>query len=223
MATKFLRDTIEAKGQKMADADNTKEEGKQEVVKAEKTDEKPEKVGEKPEKTDEKASARGIFPWIIMFVVVVLCGGAGLALSRLFAGSRTPETAEYSQEDEGYLEADEPDSSPADSQEAPFYDLESVVANLNEPGVTRYVRATLTLVIGSELNKEKGRIFLDEKKPLLKNWLTVYLANLTLEDVRGQRNLKRIQSQILDAFNEELFPGSKPLIKRVLFKEFAIQ
>ena len=59
--------------------------------------------------------------------------------------------------------------------------------------------------------------------PILTNWLTIYLASLSLEDIRGDRNLKRIQIQILDAFNEQLFPNQKPKIKRVLFKEFAIQ
>ncbi|MBA7613236.1 hypothetical protein ES703_20481 [subsurface metagenome] len=77
--------------------------------------------------------------------------------------------------------------------------------------------------MSSEVNKEKGLVFLDEKKPLLTSWLTVYLASLRLEDIRGDKNLKRIQSQILEAFNEELFPDSKPHIKHILFKEFAIQ
>ena len=61
------------------------------------------------------------------------------------------------------------------------------------------------------------------KGPILTNWLTIYLASLGLEDIRGDRNLKRIQAQILDAFNDQLFPDEKPKIKRILFREFAIQ
>ncbi len=109
------------------------------------------------------------------------------------------------------------------SQEGWYYDLEPVTANLDEPGVIRYVRAALTLEINSEVDQEKGRAFLNEKKPILTNWLTVYLTSLGLDDIRGDMNLKRIQSQILDALNEKLFPDSKPKIKRILFKEFAIQ
>ena len=203
----------------MPDVDDTKEK-EQEDVKAEKTD-------EKLERPNEKSSGGGILPWIIMFVVVVLCGGAGFVLGRLSGGSLTPETAEYSQEDKPaqvtYLEVDEPDGSAADFQKAWFYDLEPVVANLNEPKITRYVRAALTLEINSEVDREKARAFLDEKKPILTNWLTIYLASLGLEDIRGDGNLKRIQSQILDGFNEKLFPDSKPQIKRILFKEFAVQ
>jgi flagellar basal body-associated protein FliL len=74
------------------------------------------------------------------------------------------------------------------------------------------------------MDKQKYTAFLDEeKKPTLTNWLTIYLAGLTLEDIRGDKNLRRIQSQILDAFNEQLFPDAKPQIKHILFKEFAIQ
>jgi flagellar basal body-associated protein FliL len=57
----------------------------------------------------------------------------------------------------------------------------------------------------------------------LKNWLTIYLSSQTIEDIGGDKNLRRIQSQILDAFNERLFPNTKPKIKEVLFKEFAVQ
>jgi len=73
------------------------------------------------------------------------------------------------------------------------------------------------------VDEKEGTTFLNEKKPLLTNWLTVYLASLSLEDIRGDANLKSIQSQILDAFNEKLFPDSKPKIKHILFKEFAVQ
>jgi flagellar basal body-associated protein FliL len=81
----------------------------------------------------------------------------------------------------------------------------------------------LTLEISSEMDEKKGTAFLDEKKPILTNWLTVYLASLRLDDIRGDSSLKRIQAQVLDGFNEKLFPDSKPKIKRILFKEFAVQ
>ena len=178
----------------------------------------------KAEKSDEKVSITRFLPWIIMVVTVVVCAGAGFGFGRLFAGSGKAKTVESSQENEPaqaeYLKADD---SATDSQKAWYYDLEPVVANLDVPGVTRYVRASLTLEISPEMDAEKGTVFLKEKNPLLTNWLTIYLASLTLEDIRGDRNLKRIQSQILDAFNEKLFPDAKPQIKHILFKEFAIQ
>jgi len=196
----------------MADADDTKQEKEQE--------------GSKAEKSDKKSLIGRLLPWVIMVVVVALCAGAGFGLGRLFAGSPTPGAAESDlKPDESAqiedLKAD--DDSAKDSEDVWYYDLDPVVANLNEPSVTRYVRASLTLEMSSELDEKDGTAFLDEKKPLLINWLTVYLSGLRLEDVRGDKNLRSIQSQIREAFNEELFPNSKPQIKQVLIKEFPVQ
>ncbi|MHC4556818.1 MAG: flagellar basal body-associated FliL family protein [Planctomycetota bacterium] len=196
----------------MADADDTKEQEEQKDPEA--------------EKSDKKSLVGRFLPWIIMAVVVSLCAGAGFSLGRLFAGSRTPQAAESdSGSDESAktedLKAD--DDSTEESTEVWYYDLDPVVANLNEPSVTRYVRASLTLEISSEVDKKKGSAFLDSKKPILINWLNVYLSSLSLEDIRGDKNLKSIQSQVREAFNEELFPDSKPPIKQVLIKEFPVQ
>jgi len=179
----------------------------------------------KPEKADEKSSSGGgMLQWIIMAVVVAVCAGAGFGLGRLFAAFRTPGVAEPPQQNEpAQAEYLKTDGSTAGSEKNWYHDLEPVVANLDEPGVTRYVRATLTLEISSEVDKKKGIALLEEKKPLLTNWLTIYLASQTLEDTRGEKNLKRIQSQILDVFNEKLFHNTKPQIKRILLKEFAVQ
>jgi hypothetical protein len=53
--------------------------------------------------------------------------------------------------------------------------------------------------------------------------MTTYFAGLSLEDVRGSRNLTRIKEEVQDQFNNILFPNTRPYIQRVLFKEFAIQ
>lgn len=206
--------------EKLEKADEQLEKAGEEVEEA---DEKLEKAGEKVEKIEEKASRCGIFPWILMFVIV-LFAGAGFIFGRFFPGSRTPETVQHSHEDKSaqleYLKAE---GSTKDFQKAWYYDLEPVVANLDEPGTTRYVRVTITLAISPQVDKLKGGAFLDEKKPLMTNCLTLYLASLSIADARGDMNLKRIQSQILDTFNEKLFPGAKPQIQQILFKEFAIQ
>jgi len=159
-----------------------------------------------------------------MAVVIVLFIGAGLTLGRMFAGSSTPQAPGDSQQDHSaQVDNLEAKGSPADTRKTWYYNLEPVVANLNVTDVTRYVRASLTLEVSAEVDEQKGTAFFNEKKPILTNWLTVYLASLGLDDIRGDMNLKRIQSQVLDAFNEKLFPDSKPKIKSILFKEFAVQ
>jgi len=217
----------------------------------EKTESKPqEPAPDKPasDKPADKGKGRSIVPWIIITVIVLAAAGAGVGLGRLFAGNSKPKSAEEaSSSKEPAAEAEpaakheakaepapkhgaakhgeqpKPDKAGGTKEDALYYNLDPVVANLDEPGATRYVRAALTLELSPELIAEKGSSFMDQKKPLLTNLLTIYLAGLNIEATRGDKNLKRIQSDICDTFNERLFPNGKPLIKSILIKEFAIQ
>jgi len=180
---------------------------------------------ESDNKSQKTSKIGSLLPWLIMAVIIIACAGTGFAIGRLFAGSESVETAGSAEQNQP-TQTDElrDGDSKKDSQKNWYYDaLEPVIANLNEPGITRYVRVSLTLEVNSEIDPKKGTAFIESKKPLLKNWLAIYLASLALEDIRGDRNLRRIQSQIRDAFNEKLFSDSKPQIKNVLFKEFAVQ
>ena len=202
----------------MADADDIKEQVEQ--VEQEEQEGQEEQKDPKAEKSDKKSLIARFLPWIIMVVVVLICAGAGFSVGRLFAGSDTPEGAD-AQSLTDDLKAD--NDSAEGSGKVWYYDLDPVVANLNEPTVTRYVRASLTLEMSADMDVKKGTAFLNEKKPILINWLTVYLSSLSIEDVRGDKNLRSIQSHIRDAFNEKLFPDSQPQIKHVLIKEFPVQ
>ncbi len=188
--------------------------------------EKEKDIQEEPqqEKGGKKTLAGGYLQWIIIAVVAVFCAGAGFGLGRLFGGPpvAAPVEAGAEQTDTQSLREGSTSDSQSDS-DGWYYDFEPVVANLNEPGITRYIRVALTLQISAQLDPKKGTALLQEKNPLLKNWLTIYLASQSLEDIRGDRNLRRIQSEILDAFNEKLFPNAKGKVRNVLFKEFAVQ
>lgn len=197
----------------MADAEEKKQQETQEV-----------KEDTKKEAGEKKSLVTRFLPKVIIVIVVAIFAGAGFTLARLLAGSPTSQTTGGSEQGRSsQLENIDAKGSGADSQKSWYYHLEPVIANLNVDDVTRYVKASLTLEVSFEVDEKKGTVFIDEKKPILTNWLTVYLASLRLEDIRGDSNLKRIQSQVLDAFNEKLFPDSKPKIKRILFKEFAVQ
>jgi flagellar basal body-associated protein FliL len=215
----------------MADADDTEKKENQQDSTAQSSDNEPESSNQgtgQQEKTAQKTSGGGIFQWIIITAIVVLFAGAGFALGRFLKGSPPPEINDQDESSQ-QIEPDQledliVDDASADSKNTWYYDeLKPVVANLDVPGVTRYVRVSLTLEINPEVDQNKGALLFKQKAPLLTNWLTIYLASLNLEDIRGDRNLKRIQLQILDTFNEKLFPDAKPQIKKVLFKEFAIQ
>jgi flagellar basal body-associated protein FliL len=199
----------------MADEDNIKEQEGQEDQK-----------DSKAEKSDKKSLIARLGPWIIMFAVVLICAGAGFGVGRLFAGSRAPQADGSGSKSVTPARTEDLKADKDSSKESGkfwYYELDPVVANLNEPNVTRYVRASLTLEMNADMDAKQGVAFLDEKKPVLINWLTVYLSSLSLEDVRGDKNLRSIQASIRDAFNEELFPDSKSQIKQVLIKEFPVQ
>ncbi len=199
---------------KMADEDDVKNQ------------EQEEQQDTKQDSDDNKTSGPPLLLIIIMLVVAIICAGAGFGLGRLFGNSSIARMAQ-STEDKS-IEPQDLTVNPSDftggtSKGTWFYPLDPVVANLNEPTVTRYVRVTLTMEIDAQVDQKKGTAFIEEKKPLLTSWLTIYLASLSLEEIRGDKSLKRIQSQVVDGFNEKLFPDAKPQIKSVLFKEFAVQ
>jgi flagellar basal body-associated protein FliL len=176
-----------------------------------------EKKEEKEAPEKQAGGKTGLITWIIIAVTVSLLSGSGFFLGRLLAGSGSPNKPTQK-------EAQKPDEEPTEGADNWFFDLDPVVANLNVPGATRYVRASITMEMSGALKESDSESLFKAKVPILRNWLAVYLASLTLEDARGDRNLKRIQLEILDSFNEILFPDSKPQIKQILFKEgFAIQ
>jgi flagellar basal body-associated protein FliL len=199
---------------------------------------------------DEKGKKRSLLPMIIVAVIVLVSAGAGIGLSILFAGGSKSTSAEDanmeieipSEKETAKPEAKHGEKKPAAKHgekakgegsksekaaakdgEAWYFNLEPVVANLDEPGATRYIRTAFILEMSPDLSEEKGTTILEQKKPLITNLLTIYLAGLNIETTRGDKNLKRIQSELCDTFNEQLFPDSKPMVKRILIKEFAVQ
>ena len=190
------------------------------------TKEQPKEKDSQAESGPKKSLIGRLLPWLVLTTVVVSCAGAGFGLGRLFGGSRSAGEVPSKPESKEQPKAEDLAAAEAAAEgpaKAWYYDLDPVVANLNEPSVTRYVRATFTLEVSAEVDKEKGTAFLNERKPILINWLTVYLSSLRLDDIRGDKNLKSIQSQVCAAFNEKLFPDSKPQINQVLIKEFPVQ
>jgi flagellar basal body-associated protein FliL len=206
--------------QNMADEKEEKPEGSKPQEAKEKTDAKTDEKGD--QSGEKKALIPRLLPWVIMAVIVAVCAGGGFGLGRMFGGQATSEQAEPGNgQSDKYLQTDT-DGSDA-SQGAWYYDLRPVVANPDVPGATRYVRASLSLQMGGVLSETDGTALIDEKKPILIDWLITYLKSLTLNDMTGDKNMRRIKSQILEAFNEHIFPDTKPKITKILLKEFAIQ
>ena len=147
--------------------------------------------------------------------IAVAAGGAGYGASLLTGWRSTPKEAAA----EAPPAAEKPGVT---GDEFKYKDLDAITVNLDEPRLARYVSARLTLAIPAA-DFEAVSPLIDEKAPVLKDWLTVYMASCSLSDVRGAANLNRIRREILDAFNRELWPDQKPRISHILFKEFAVK
>ena len=122
------------------------------------------------------AKGGGILKWLIPVAVVAICTGAGFGLGRLLGASGTPGAKTPPEQKEPTPPAEtKKAAAERETDKLWYYPLEPVVANLNEPGVTRYVRATLTLAISCQADPKKTAEFFEEKKPMLTNLLTIYL------------------------------------------------
>ena len=186
----------------------------------EQTEEQPQPQDEA--KTASSGSGFTLYTWLILGAVTLAGSTGGFALSQL-VGESAPTDVEAVDE---AADADEAINAMLAEQtdQMPWVEeFEPVLANLDEPGVTRYVRVTITLEMSPELDEIKGREFLGTKKMMVRDWLTTYLAGLSLEDVRGSRNLNRIKKDILDECNKLLFPKGQPFVQKIFFKEFAVQ
>ncbi len=205
--------------------DDTKKQEDPQAIKKE--DDTKEQEDSQATKKEEKTSSGGMLQWIILAVVVIICIGAGFGVGRILGGNGTSEPAQPPepprQDQPTQIENIKENDSTTDSQKGWYYELEPVIACLDEPTVTRYIRATLTLKLSSELDEKQGTALLEEKIPVLINWLSIHLSGLSVDDIRGETNQRHIQLQILDAFNENLFPDAWPQIKKILFKEFVVQ
>ena len=188
----------------------------------------PEAIEKNPAPEFEAPPVQGarakVLPWLVPAVVVLVFATGGFLIGRSF-GTRGQAQTAAGAESRSAVDA-VPLKGPAltnGTGPSWYFDLDPIVVNLNDPGVTRYVRISLTLEVNGAMDEKEGKVFLDQKKPLMKHWLTLYLSNQTIEDARGEKNLTRMQTQISETLNAGLFPEGKPRIKSVLFKEFAIQ
>lgn len=168
------------------------------------------------EDTPSDGGSKGLLGLVIAIVVVVAAAGAGYVLGRMLGG---PEQAQADSSDQQTYQGS---SGQQDSGEGyKYHEFTPITVNLNHHRMARYIRATITLAIRDEDWKLAEKA-ITAKEPQLKNWLTVYFSERTMEDVRGSKKLNRLRREIRDALNDEL-DETRPLIDQVFFKEFAVQ
>lgn len=172
-------------------------------------DEESKPEGEDAEGQDE-AKKGGVLPWI---AVTLLAGGAGVALPFLMPAPADGQT-------------DEPPEPPPyeipEPEEMAFVPFESVVVNLDEGAMTRYLRITVALQVAKEKELEITTK-VEEQKALLKDWIINQISDKGLDDIRGRAGQNRLRREIRDKFNSVLFPDGYDQIYDVLFDEYNVQ
>ena len=164
----------------------------------------------------------GSFMWLAVLVAaVVIASAGGFVMARFLGGPASPKQAGAAQASAKGTPA-EPQATLSADGDFSYYHFEHITVNLAGDNMNRYIRATITLAIDPEHAKAAVKR-IEAKKPELKNWMTIFLADCTLEKVRGTKALNRLRREIQDSFNEQLWPDQAPLIHHVLFKEFFIQ
>jgi len=167
-----------------------------------------------------------LLQWIIMATVTILLAVVGYFLGTTLgyrpkaAQAGSEPAAEAANQSQANLPAEDGTKG---QNEGWFYDLDPVATNLSDPGSTRYVRAVLTFEMSPQADKEKATQFLNERKPVIANILNIYFAGLAIDEINSDKDMKRIQFELLETLNETLYKDSKPLIRQILFKEFGVQ
>lgn len=163
--------------------------------------------------------AGSIVPWI---AVGVLSAGLGSALPFLLAGPQTQAAGDSDSLEEhggaanhnaGGVSASKrarPFTTPKEEDTIflPFGEPgkdQSVVVNLDEGRMSRYLRVAITLQIpkSQEVNFKKQ---IEAKKVVLRNWLLSKISDLPLDDIRGAAGQNKLRREIREQFNAVLCP-----------------
>ncbi len=148
--------------------------------------------------------------WVLIIVgLVSLAAGAALPLvvdlSTLMG--HAPESVE---------------TSPIKETKTAIISFGDVIVNLADERAMRYLRVKIAVVVDASKEKEVESL-LTKKKPAVKSKLISHLAGKTLKDVTGTVGVNRLQREILERFDEVLYPEGESPLRAVLFEEYVVQ
>ena len=190
-------------------------------------------LGEVPEKP---AGGGSIVPWI---AVGVLSAGFGSAVPFLLAGQQTHAASGDAEHSTTVEPGEHGKSGNSQSKKVTTFTMakqedtiflpfgepgkdQSVVVNLDEGRMSRYLRIAITLQIPKS-QEETFKKLIEAKKIVLRNWLLSKISDLDLDDIRGAAGQNRLRREIREQFNAVLCPDGYDQIYDVLFEEFNVQ
>jgi flagellar FliL protein len=144
-----------------------------------------------------KLSGKVLVLYIVLPLVVLIGGGAGVYFSGLLGGSSH--------------EAEKPVIA-----EPVFYDLPDFLVNLSGPPPQHFLKMKVTLqIVDKDATKR-----LDAEMPRVLDAFQVYLREIRPEDLEGSAGILRVKEELLRRINLAIQP---PLATDILFKEVIIQ
>lgn len=97
-----------------------------------------------------------------------------------------------------------------------------VAVNLAEERMTRFLRVKIALQCEHSAEAKLHEL-IEKNKAALKSWAIGHLAGKSLKEVSGTVAIHRLQREMLERFDEMLFPNGESPLKAVLFEEYLVQ
>lgn len=97
-----------------------------------------------------------------------------------------------------------------------------VAVNLAEERMTRFLRVKIALQCEHSAEAKLHEL-IEKNKASLKSWAIGHLAGKSLKEVSGTVAIHRLQREMLERFDEMLFPNGESPLKAVLFEEYLVQ
>ena len=153
---------------------------------------------------------------VVFFAALLMAAGAAFLVASRLAGADAP--AEAQPAEEGAL---------ADYVFVSFgaagdKESSSIVVNLAEARLTRYLCVTITLQVHRDKADGIRKLVQNGKSSIFKDWLIAHLSDKTLEEVKGAQSIARLRREILDGFNGILAELGGPEVESVLFEDFYV-
>ncbi|CAO5674268.1 MAG: hypothetical protein HEEMFOPI_00029 [Holosporales bacterium] len=177
----------------MAEEENTKEEAKKDLAKADQ------------KKLDIKNAAKKILIIVGSIIIVVIGIFFSPIGSKFFKEKPTTEDG-LSDEDKAKK-----------AREITYLPLPETIVNIKNPkGKNTFLKASFVLQIANEKEREHINYFI----PLINDQFQTYLREMDVDDIQGAAGIERIRQELLIRINQVITPFK---VKEVLVKEFLVQ
>jgi flagellar basal body-associated protein FliL len=162
---------------------------------------------------------KGLLPVIaiVLGVLNTAALGYGIYSVQKFFKSMDEKQAVAEKDTEDEEETEDGEEVEEEVPAGPILAIDPFVANLNEPGTSRYLRTTFEL----EMVDQAAIDAFNKNKSKTRNKVLTYLASLSVAETRGEKNLEKIRRDVIQRINEEL--GGEEKVLNLFFKDFVVQ